>query len=76
MSAELIVEFKRGTPESTARAGILGVGATVRRRMKTDSPDLVTLLVRLGSGADTKARISGLASVQRVEDNDGSYEAR
>src|SRR5438045_1857364 len=43
---ELIVTFRRGISEDIARAAVKGAGGNVRRRMRTDYPNEVQLLVR------------------------------
>ena len=69
--AELIVEFRRGVPEADARAVVEGESGTVRRRMRTDHDDQVTLLIRLATdraGAAKKA-LDAHGSVTRTESN-------
>ena len=74
-AAELIVAFQRGTTENQARASVEGCGAQIRRRMRTDHPDQVTLLVRIEpQQADAlKAALKG--QVEYIEDNDAGYRA-
>ena len=50
-SLELIVKFRRGVTEDGAREAVLQAGGQVRRRMRGDRDDEVTLLVRADGGA-------------------------
>jgi hypothetical protein len=74
---ELIVEFERGVKEDDARAVATKVGATVRRRMRTDHDDQVMLLVRLEPDRFDRAKsdLSSDRRVRRVEDNRKDYGA-
>lgn len=75
--SELIVDFRAGVSEDTARAVMARAGATVRRRMRNDDPSLVRLLARLPAPeADAIAAISGAPEVARVEANRGDYGIR
>jgi hypothetical protein len=74
---ELIVRFARGVDEDDARGVAERAGATVRRRMRGDHADEVTLLLRLPA-EDLRAARASLASdprVTHVEANDGGFRA-
>ena len=75
---EFIVKFKLGVSEDIARAAIKGAGATVRRRMRTDFPNEVMLLVRVDSGSatDMEAKIKSYPSVVSTEVNQDDYGVR
>jgi len=77
MNAELIVRFRAGVPESEARAQVEALGCTIRRRMRDDSPDIVTLLIRGTDDGIARARavLSAEPKVDLVEDNAGGYRA-
>lgn len=72
---ELIVEFHRGVTEDAARAAIAQVGATVRRKMRTDSPADVTLLVYVPTDrmAEIESKLRGTGDVLRTERNTGGF---
>jgi len=53
---ELIVHFRAGTDETTARASIEEMGGFIRRRMRADSTDEVMLLVRFDGEAEEKVK--------------------
>lgn len=77
MSPEIIVRFRSGVPEPEARDAVTRHGCEVRRRMRDDSPDIVTLLVR-GDAQAVKAARRALESdprVDLVEGNAGGYRA-
>lgn len=73
--AELIVEFNKGVSEDDARALAASLGAKVRRRMRTDHEDDVTLLIKVDADqVDTVERsLSAKSSVARTERNLGGY---
>lgn len=75
---ELIVTFKRGMSEDIARAAVKGAGATVRRRMRTDFPSEVMLLVKVDASkvAETEAKLKSLPSVVATEPNKGGFGVR
>ena len=73
--SELIVEFHRGVSEDEARAVVLNVGGSIRRRMRSDSPAEVTLLVRVPEGelSEIEAKLSRSRDVARTEKNVGGF---
>lgn len=75
---ELIVTFRRGVSEDIARAAVKGAGGTVRRRMRTDYPNEVQLLVRAQPGAlaELETRMKALPSVVSTEVNQGGFGVR
>jgi hypothetical protein len=75
--AELIVEFHRGVAESEARLRVESVGGQVRRRMRSDHADLVTLLVRFAPEAldGAEQALDGAQGVLRTERNRGGFSA-
>lgn len=77
MSGELIIRFRAGVPEDEARTRVEALGCTIRRRMRDDSPDIVTLLARGTDDAVARARsvLSSDPKVDLVEDNAGGYRA-
>jgi hypothetical protein len=72
-TGELIVEFRPGTSEDDARKLVEGLGAKVRRKMRSDA-DKVMLLVRLEGAKKSSFESSPLVS--RTEPNDDSYGVR
>ena len=77
-TAELIIEFRRGVDEASAKAVAASIGGSVRRRMRTDHSDQVMLLVRVP--ADNVQRLAQQATshphVSRVEVNQGGFGIR
>jgi hypothetical protein len=75
---ELIVTFRRGVSEDIARAAVKGAGGSVRRRMRTDYPNEVQLLVRAQPGTlkDLDAKVKALPSVVSTEINQGGFGVR
>jgi len=75
--AEIIVRFRAGVPEDEARSAVEGLGGQVRRRMRDDHPDIVTLIVG-GDDEVMKRAAAELGSdgrVDLVEDNAGGFRA-
>lgn len=74
-TGELIVKFKSGVSEDAARTRVEGAGATVRRRMRTDGPDEVMLLVRVPADqlGEVEARMQAADDVERIERNQGGF---
>lgn len=77
-NGELMVTFKRGVSEDIARAAIRGAGAAVRRRMRTDFPNEVMLLVKIDPAkmGELEARLKALPSVSSTELNQGGFGVR
>lgn len=77
-SKELIVRFKQGVPENIARAAATSAGATVRRRMRTDFPNEVMLLVRADASslAAVEAKLKAYPSVLTTEPNGEGFGVR
>jgi hypothetical protein len=74
---EIIVKFKHGISEAVARAAVSGAGATVRRRMRTDTPNEVMLLVKVdGEVGAVEAKLKKYPSVLSTEINSGDYGVR
>lgn len=65
---ELIVDFRPGTTEDDARAVVSRCGGSTRRRMRSDDPALVRLLVKVED-----ASIARDPAVARVEKNEPNY---
>jgi hypothetical protein len=77
-TGELMVTFRPGVSEDAARSVAAAAGATVRRRMRTDGPEEVLLLVKVPTG-QLSAVESGLGShpdVVAVERNHGGFSIR
>lgn len=73
-TGELIVAFTAGVDEDTARAAVEAAGGKVRRRMRTDGPDEVMLLVKAPEGLDAlEAAMQGHPKVARTERNQGGF---
>lgn len=70
---ELMVKFKRGVSEDAARRTCEGAGGTVRRRMRTDRPDEVMLLVRVQDVEASAQKLRGHPDVELTEANHGGY---
>jgi hypothetical protein len=72
---ELMVGFRRGIAEDAARKVVERAGATVRRRMRTDSADEVMLLIRVADGAleAVEKALGADPSVARTERNTGGF---
>lgn len=71
---ELIVRFQKGTSEDDARKIAESAGTKVRRRMRGDSPDEVTLLLRVeGDVKATEKQLKGHKSVDLTEINHGGF---
>lgn len=77
MAGELIVMFEDETDESAARVVAAALGCTVRRRMRTDDPEQVQLLVQVQDGTveEAKTAFEGRDEVVHVEVNSADYEA-
>jgi hypothetical protein len=75
---ELIVTFRRGISEDIARAAVKGAGGSVRRRMRTDYPNEVQLLVRAQPGGlqALETKMKALPSVMTTEINQGGFSIR
>jgi hypothetical protein len=74
---ELIVKFKHGISEAVARAAVKGAGASVRRRMRTDTPNEVMLLVKFdGEIKDVEAKFKSYPSVLSTEVNQDGFGVR
>jgi hypothetical protein len=74
---ELIVTFKRGISEDIARAAVKAAGGTVRRRMRTDFPQDIVLLVRAsGKVAELETKMKSMPSVVSTEINQGGFGVR
>lgn len=75
---ELMVRFKTGVTEDIARAAVKRAGATVRRRMRTDFPAEVLLLVRVPAGTmtETEAKLKGYPVVVSTEVNEDGFGTR
>lgn len=74
---ELIVKFKSGITEAVARAAVKGAGASVRRRMRTDTPNEVMLLVKFdGDAKAVEAKFKSYPSVLSTEVNQDGFSAR
>lgn len=73
---ELIVRFAPGATEDEARSLALSLGATVRRRMRSD-PGEVLLLLKMDpkTVADVEARLTAHPKVAAVEPNHGGFQA-
>ena len=73
-SQELIVRFKKGVSEDDAKKIAEGASAKVRRRMRGDSPDEVTLLLRIaGNVSDVESELKKNSSVIYTEQNTGGF---
>lgn len=72
-TGQLMVEFVAGVDEDTARAAVEAAGGKVRRRMRTDGPGEVMLLVKAPGGLDAlEAAMKAHPKVARTErDQDG-----
>ena len=74
---ELIVTFKRGITEDIARVAVRAAGGTVRRRMRTDFPADVVLLVRTaGKVGGLETKMKSMPSVVATEVNQGGFGVR
>src|SRR5262249_34446203 len=75
---ELIITFRRGISEDIARAAVKSAGGNVRRRMRTDYPNEVQLLVRSQPGGlkELEAKVKSLPSVVSTEVNQGGFGVR
>ncbi|HJL40447.1 MAG TPA: hypothetical protein RMG48_04025 [Myxococcales bacterium LLY-WYZ-16_1] len=75
--AELIIRFEDDTDESAARVVAAALGCSVRRRMRTDDPEQVQLLVKVEEGSleECKQAFEGRDEVVHVEVNAGGFEA-
>jgi hypothetical protein len=75
---ELMVRFRMGVSEDIARAAVRSAGATVRRRMRTDFPNEVLLLVKVEPGkmGEVEERMKALPSVVSTEQNQGGFGVR
>ena len=74
-TGELIVTFRAGVSEDAAKKQVEGAGATVRRRMRTDSPDEVMLLVRVPGGQmdAVESAMRASSDVASTERNQGGF---
>lgn len=74
---EIIVQFTPAHPEEEARAQVTGLGGAVRRRMRGDHEDQVTLLCRFPAGQliAAVAVLEAMDTVELVERNDADYQA-
>ena len=72
---ELIVTFKRGISEDIARAAVKGAGGSVRRRMRSDNPADLMLLVKVESGSleEVDKKMKAYPSVLTTEVNQGGF---
>ncbi len=77
-TGELIIKFKRGVTEDDARDAATAAGGTVRRRMRTDGPDEVMLLVRVKDGGldALEASMKANTQVELTERNQGGFVLR
>ena len=69
---ELIVTFRRGFSEEAARDVVQRAGGQVRRRMRGDREDEVTLLVRADDDA-LEGSLTRHPEVTRTEPNRGGF---
>ena len=77
-TAELIIQFHRGVDESAATGVVEGLGGTTRRRMRSDHPDQIMLLVKV-SADDVERRAQEAARnpyVAMVEVNKDGFSVR
>jgi hypothetical protein len=70
---ELIVGFRRGVSEDSARSAVEGAGGKVRRRMRTDHDDEVMLLVKTKDPAALQKSMQAHADVTHTEINSGDF---
>ncbi len=63
---ELIIKFNSGVSEDDAQAAVKAAGATVRRKMRTDEPEEIMLLVRVAHG--------GMEAVEKAMADDENVE--
>ena len=77
-TGELIVKFVAGVDEDAARGVVEGAGGKVRRRMRTDGPEEVMLLVRIEDGqlAALESEMNAHAQVEMTERNQGGFGIR
>lgn len=76
-TGELIVGFVKGVDEDAARAAVEAAGGKVRRRMRTDGPDEVMLLVKAPEGLDAlEAAMKSNSDVASTERNQGGFGVR
>lgn len=77
-TGELIIKFKRGVTEDDARSAVTAASGTVRRRMRTDGPDEVMLLVRVKDGGldALESAMKSNAQVELTERNQGGFVLR
>ncbi len=75
---ELIVTFKRGISEDIARAAVKGAGGSVRRRMRSDNPSDLLLLVKVEHGTleDLDKKMKAYPTVLTTEVNQGGFGVR
>jgi hypothetical protein len=72
--SELIVKFVRGVSEDDARSAATDAGAKIRRRMRGDHDDEVTLLLECGKDVDgVKTALDRRNDVALTEVNEGGY---
>lgn len=74
-TGELMIQFKDGVDEATARSVVATLGGSVRRRMRTDDANQVMLLAQVPA-PDIQRRAQQAANhpqVARVEVNQGGY---
>ncbi|MEQ8280474.1 MAG: hypothetical protein RMA76_14160 [Deltaproteobacteria bacterium] len=70
---EVIVGFRRGVAEETARAAVEARGGSVKRRMRTDHEDEVMLLVKVDDTAALAKAMKSHADVTHVEINQDGF---
>lgn len=77
-TGELMVTFRGGVSEDSARAVVGAAGATVRRRMRGDGPEEVLLLVKcpVGQLSAVEAGLGSHPDVAAVERNHGGFSIR
>jgi hypothetical protein len=73
--AEIIVELARGVSETEARLVIERCGGRVRRRMRGDDADQITMLVRVdeAQAGETEAALRADPQVARTEMNPKNF---
>jgi hypothetical protein len=70
---ELMVRFRRGVTEDAARKIAEASGGVVRRKMRTDRPDEIMLLVRVEDLKKVDSALKTHADVEGTEANHGGY---
>lgn len=69
---QVIIDFVGGTAEDAARATVARHGGAVRRRMRSDDPARVRLLVTI----DDDAGLAREPSVERLERDEPNFGVR